>query len=297
MCGIVGYVARKQPRPSCSRACGGWNTAATTAPGWPCCDERRPASAQEEGQDRRGPGARWLRSRPPAAARHRPHPLGHARPALRRKLPSAPRPERPHRRRPQRRHRELRTRSRQQLLEAGHTFQSATDTEVLAHLIGEHYAAASRRRTGERSTRWPRPVCDALARSDRHLRHRRDLRRSSRRARRRPARLAAHRRRRRGREFPGQRRLRHRRPHPAGGLPERLRRGHPHARAVSTCQNLGTGHGQVQVSQLEFDAGSRRARRLSRISCSRKSSSSRARSRTPCAAASTTTARRPGSAG
>ena len=30
-------------------------------------------------------------------------------------------------------------RLKQKLLKAGHTFQSETDTEVLAHLIGEHY--------------------------------------------------------------------------------------------------------------------------------------------------------------
>ena len=30
-------------------------------------------------------------------------------------------------------------RIKQRLLTAGHTFKSATDTEVLAHLIGEHY--------------------------------------------------------------------------------------------------------------------------------------------------------------
>ena len=33
MCGIVGYVGKQSAAPSFWRACGGWNIAATTAPG------------------------------------------------------------------------------------------------------------------------------------------------------------------------------------------------------------------------------------------------------------------------
>ena len=69
---------------------------------------RRPARAQEKGENRRGARAaveiRAGRGKP----RHRPHALGHARPALGQKFPSATRSIRQNRDCPQRRHRKLR---------------------------------------------------------------------------------------------------------------------------------------------------------------------------------------------
>ena len=35
MCGIVGYVGAREAEPILVEACGGWSTAATTAPAWP----------------------------------------------------------------------------------------------------------------------------------------------------------------------------------------------------------------------------------------------------------------------
>ncbi len=49
-------------------------------------------------------------------------------------------------------------RLKQKLLAQGHTFQSATDTEVLAHLIGAHYKAGA----SQDSTALVKAVCDAL---------------------------------------------------------------------------------------------------------------------------------------
>src|SRR5208282_6349618 len=49
---------------------------------------------------------------------------------------------------------------RQKLLATGHTFKSGTDTEVLAHLIGEYYG--KRPGKGGNGSRLTQAVCDAL---------------------------------------------------------------------------------------------------------------------------------------
>jgi hypothetical protein len=65
---------------------------------------------------------------------------------------------------------------KEQMVAAGHTFVSETDTEVLAHLIGVHYEHALARATNGRFPPAYRRRHVRPAGGDRNVRHRRDLR-------------------------------------------------------------------------------------------------------------------------
>ena len=99
----------RRRRTSCrssSTGCGGWSTAATTRPASRSCATAPSscgAAPASSSQLEEAIAANPLDGR----LRHRPHPMGHPRPADRGERPSAPRLHRPDRRRAQRHHREL----------------------------------------------------------------------------------------------------------------------------------------------------------------------------------------------
>ena len=194
--------ARRRPRPSCSKDCGGWNIAATTARAWPCCTTADLLVRKKKGKIDEGLARDAAARSGRRAARHRPHPLGHPRPALATRTPT--RTSTSPARSPSSTTASSRTTIalKQRLLKAGHKFQSSTDTEVLAHLIGEHYAEAGAAQNGATAEPADPGRVRRAARSHRHLRHRRHLHRAARRDRRRAARFAADHRHRQRRELP-----------------------------------------------------------------------------------------------
>ena len=105
MCGIVGYVGKKSVVPVILEACDGSNIADTIPPESPLPERPvcRFAAPKASCAIWKKPCAR---SRSPEL-RHRPHPLGHARPSHRRERSSSPRLHRQDRRRAQRHRREL----------------------------------------------------------------------------------------------------------------------------------------------------------------------------------------------
>ena len=227
------------------------------------------AARRQADQPRRRHRARAARRH----LRHRPHPLGHPRPADRGERAPAPRLHRPHRRRPQRHHREL-SRAEAQLQAEGHTFETETDTEIIAHLVESEW-------TDDGLENAVRARCSAA----RALRARAALRRRSRQDRRRAQRPA-------GRD-------RHRRRR----ILRRLGRPGDPAATRATCSSWPTGDGRAHPRRrhvTDFDGADRarsadsaspgipirRRRAATSTSCSRKSTSSRAPSAKPSSAAS-----------
>ena len=143
---------------------------------------------------------------------------------------------------------------KQKLLEAGHTFKSDTDTEVLAHLIGDYYEKRQSRKSeiGNRQRADPGRLRRA-PRSHRHLRPRGDFRRPAGHHRRRAARFAAHHRHRHGRKFSGQRRQCHCR---AAHTKKVVYLNDYDVATITPDRfdvlNLGTDTANVQISNLEF---------------------------------------------
>ena len=142
--------AKKRPRPSCWKDCGGWNIAVTTARASPWCSDGDLLVRKKKGRIDEGL-ARLLKSEPVAGNLG----IGHTRWATH----GPPSDENSHPHLDQSGkiaivHNgviENYDALKEKLLKAGHKFRSATDTEVLAHLIGDYYekrrSADANRRT------------------------------------------------------------------------------------------------------------------------------------------------------
>ena len=272
MCGIIGYIGSKQVVPILIDGLRrleyrGYDSAGVAVVRDGAIELRR--SAGKLSQARRG-------ARDPAARgrlRHRPHPLGDARPADRGERPPASRLHRPHRRRAQRHHREL-PRSEAAAAEARGTPSSPRPTPRSSRTS----SSARCRTTGSRTR------CGARCLHARAVRAGADLGRRSRQDRHRAQRPADRRRPRRRRVL---RRVRHPgdpQPHPRRRVPRRRGDGRSSRRRASSSPTTRAARCRRRARAWPGIRSWRR-RPATSTSCSRRSSSSRGRCGRPCSAA------------
>ena len=159
----------------------------------------------------------------------------------------------------------------------GHTFKSETDTEVLAHLVGEFYQG-----------NLEEAVAEALRDVDGAYGLAFICGRRAGRAGGRAEGLAAAGGRGRERVVRRLRRVAAAAAHPLGGLPRRRRDGGAHPRRLPGAEPADDAHQQAGEPD-RLGPGDGRAERLSRTSCSRRSASSPKASATRCAATCSTT--------
>ena len=138
MCGIIGYVGEQEAAPVIIDGLRRLEYRGYDSVGIAVLDGRGEITVRKREGKLAGLADAARGAVAARQAGHRPHPLGHPRPPDGRQRPPPQRLLRRRRRHPQRHRREPPRAARAASADAGHTFVSETDTEVIPHLIEEH---------------------------------------------------------------------------------------------------------------------------------------------------------------